>query len=174
MDVSNRYTVNDVAKMSGHAELIDGDLVVQNRTSDSHNATVLTIAAAFMSYIAEHGGNCKVRTDTVGLYINELCDSECDYYLPDVMVVCDPNGIKDDGVHVAPRFVAEVTSEGTSKNDYRRKLNIYEEIGVDEYWIVDLQKQIVTQYLKEEDYIPEKVAVTTYPGLAINLAEYMK
>ncbi|MCR5128710.1 MAG: Uma2 family endonuclease [Lachnospiraceae bacterium] len=36
--------------------------------------------------------------------------------------------------------MAEVTSESTRKNDYGKKMITYSEIGVKEYWVVDLQR----------------------------------
>ncbi len=65
------------------------------------------------------------------------------------------------------------------KNDYGDKMIIYRNIGVEEYWIVDLQKKIVTKYLAKEDFIPETylhpeaMKVSSYDGLVIDLSEYM-
>ncbi len=59
------------------------------------------------------------------------------------MTVCNSNGIKDDGVHTSPLFVAEVTSEYTKKNGYVRKMATYNDIGVKEYWVVDIQRKVV-------------------------------
>ena len=95
------------------------------------------------------------------------------------MVVCDKSGIKEDGVHTAPLFVAEITSDSTKKNDYGIKMYVYGEIGVKEYWIVDLQRNAVVKYVQERGFIPEmamypsisELAVDVYPGLTIDLAK---
>ena len=101
------------------------------------------------------------------------------YYLPDIMVVCDKNGIKPDGVYATPRFVAEITSKSTRKDDYNSKREVYREIGVQEYWIIDLQKKlIIKNTLDDEVYLSEMVRypntswlnVDTYPGLNISLS----
>ena len=69
-----------------------------------------------------------------------------------------------------PLFVAEVTSESTKKYDYGEKMITYRDIGVKEYWIIDIQKNILTKYLLEDDYVPitflhpEKVNVSVYNG----------
>lgn len=117
---NNGYTIKNVAERNDHAELINGVLVVTNKTSVAHNNAVLEIATSLRSFISSNNGNCKVFTENVALYCNELCDDK-NLFLPDVMTVCDENGIKDDGIHVAPLFVAEVTSESTKRNDYGRK-----------------------------------------------------
>ena len=117
-------SVKDVAERNDHAELINGVLVVTNQTSVSHNNAVLEIATALRQFISSNKGKCKVFTENVALYCNELCDDEKNLFLPDVMTVCDETGIKDDGIHVAPLFVAEITSDSTKKNDYGYMLEI--------------------------------------------------
>lgn len=89
---------------------------------------------------------------------------------------------KDDGVHTIPLFVAEVTSASTQRQDYIEKLFIYAKIGVQEYWVVDLQRKIVARYLKDNNFIPEMVTypltssipVHSYPGLEIDLSDILE
>ena len=181
MNTQHNIILSDIEAMEKHAELINGNLVIEDKTTVSHNSTVSDIATAFRNFIASNGGDCKVFQENVALYCNELLDEEdaSNYFLPDVMVVCDKAGIKDNGIHVAPKFVAEVTSPNTQKNDYGDKMLVYRNIGVEEYWIVDLQKKIVTKYLLTEEFVPETylhpeaMKVSTYEGLVIDLSEYM-
>ena len=176
---NNGYTIKEVAERNDHAELINGVLVVTNKTSISHNNAVLEIATALRNFISSNNGNCKVFTENVALYCNELCDDDKNLFLPDVMTVCDENGIKDDGIHIAPLFVAEITSESTKRNDYGRKMLTYSEIGVNEYWVVDLQRKVIVRYLSVNDFEPEVIAysntteisVHTYPSLKIDLSK---
>ena len=96
------------------------------------------------------------------------------FFLPDVMTVCDKDGIKDDGIHTVPRFVAEVTSESSRKRDFYDKLIVYVKMGVQEYWVVDLQDRRVVRYLASDDYIPDEfrgpsVPAHTCPGMEIEL-----
>lgn len=175
---SEKYTVKKVSQMESHAELINGRLVITDRTSVAHNNAVAEIAMAFRQFIRDKNGECKVFTENVALYCNELCDDEKNFFLPDVMVVCDKSGIKDDGVHIVPKFVAEVTSTSTKTLDYVEKMAIYSKIGVQEYWIVDLQRKMIVIYLKDNDFIPEigvnslssTIPVYSYPGLKIDLS----
>lgn len=178
-DNSTEYSIKDVAERNDHAELIKGVLVVTDKTSVSHNNAVLEIATALRQFIASNNGKCKVFTENVALYCNELCDDAQNLFLPDVMTVCDETGIKDDGVHTAPIFVVEVTSESTKKNDYGRKMVIYSDIGVKEYWVVDLQRKVVVRYLSENEFSPEviaypltvKLSANIYPSLEIELSK---
>ncbi len=161
-----------------HMQIIAGEKVIEDFTSPRHNLVVAHIAGAIRDYISAHKGTCKVFTDSVALYANELCNDNDDYFLPDIMVVCDLQKIDEKGVHSVPKFVAEVTSESTKKFDYNRKLEIYKKIGVEEYWIVDLERNAIVKYLMIEDYIlqfltfDQAITVNSFPGLEIDLQEY--
>jgi len=176
---SELYTIEEVSRMENHAELVDGKLIITDKTTVTHQRAVREIARALEQFIHSNKGNCEVFTESIALYCNELCDSTDNFFLPDVMSVCDKSGIKDDGVHTAPRFVAEVTSVSTRKQDYVEKMAVYAKIGVQEYWVVDLQRKLVVRYLSENEFVPEvvtfshtkKMHVHTYPSLEIDLSQ---
>ena len=58
---------------------------------------------------------------------------------PDLMVICDleENRNEKDKYDGIPKLVVEIISEGTRRNDYVRKLDLYLSTGVEEYWIVN-------------------------------------
>jgi len=173
-----QYTVQDVSKMETHAEMIYGKVVITDQTTVTHQRTISIIRRALEHYIESHKGQCEVFTENIALFCNELCDDQNNFFLPDVMTVCDQSGIKEDGVHTAPKFVAEVTSPSTRRLDFTEKMTVYSKIGVQEYWVVDLQKKIVIRYLSENDFTPEimqfpllsSIPVYTYPDLEIDLS----
>jgi len=170
-------TVEEVVNREDHAELINGVLVVTEMQSLSHNRAVTDISSALMQFIASNNDEDEVFINNVGLYCNELYDGRNNFFLPDVMTVSDKSGIKEDGVHTAPKFVVEVTSNTSIKQDYVFKMDIYLNIGVQEYWVVDLQRKMVVRYLQENEGMPEMdwytsvsaIPVQSYPGLEINL-----
>ncbi|MCR5603621.1 MAG: Uma2 family endonuclease [Lachnospiraceae bacterium] len=181
MDYSRNYTIEDIAQMEGHVEMISGHVLIIDKTSTTHNLAVSLIAQAVREHIRNKGGNCTVFTENVALYCNELSGGDQDnYFLPDVMTVCDPSSIDEDGVHAVPLFVAEITSESTRRFDYEDKMMVYRNIGVEEYWVVDIQKKVITKYLQSDDFVPEvylhpeAVKVSVYPGLTIDVSEYMR
>ena len=69
-----------------------------------------------------------------------------DHFVPDFMVVCDPDKIKSDGVHGAPDLVVEVLSPSTARNDKTRKKDVYARCGVREYWIIHPEDKSVDVY----------------------------
>lgn len=66
---------------------------------------------------------------------------------PDVLAVCDPDKIHDNGIHGAPDFVVEVLSDSTANKDFSIKLELYEKSGVREYWIIQPETATVFQFV---------------------------
>jgi Uma2 family endonuclease len=56
---------------------------------------------------------------------------------PDIIVVCDEEKLKDErSVDGAPELVVEILSPGNTKTETKYKFDLYEENGVEEYWLV--------------------------------------
>lgn len=139
-----------VKESSDHVELINGKIVIEDKTTVNHNNVVLELCSAIKSYIKANRGTCRVFSENVALYCNDQ-----NFLLPDVMIVCTPDIIREDGIHGIPDFIAEVTSESTKIRDFNEKLMLYRDIGIREYWVVDLQRQFINVYLKDNGFIPE-------------------
>ncbi|MVN20575.1 Uma2 family endonuclease [Mucilaginibacter sp. HMF7410] len=99
---------------------------------------------------------------------------------PDISVICDLSKLDDRGCIGTPDIVVEILSPGNNKKELRNKYEIYEEAGVQEYWIVWPVSQSFLKYTLNEagKYIPSKVLtsgdeVTTpvLPGFVLNLEE---
>lgn len=95
---------------------------------------------------------------------------------PDIARICDTEKVDQKGCHGAPDFVVEVVSLWNRKNDYVRKLALYHEAGVREYWIVDPKHEQVTVYDWEKSDSPtlypfsERIEVGVYDDLYPDLA----
>ena len=108
------------------------------------------------------GGKCKAYHDNnylrldlmqkqMGIKLPEECRS--DKFIPDVMVICDPSIDTMKGVVGVPTLIIEVLSLSTAEYDKKTKKDIYELIGVPEYWIVDPANKMIELYaLKEGKY----------------------
>lgn len=87
MEQSIRCSIEDVLTRENHAELIDGKLVITDKTTVAHNNAVTEIATALKQFIRDNNGGCKVFTENVALYCNELCNDNTNFFLPDIMFV---------------------------------------------------------------------------------------
>ncbi len=55
---------------------------------------------------------------------------------PDLSIICDPAKLDEKGCIGAPDWVIEILSPGNTKKEMKEKFSLYEENGVQEYWIV--------------------------------------
>lgn len=65
---------------------------------------------------------------------------------PDLSIFCDLKKLDDKGGIGAPDWIIEVLSPSTKDKDINTKLLLYQKYGVQEYWIVDPDKNIVYTY----------------------------
>ena len=138
-------------------ELIDGEVVAMSpRPVFNHNHIAFNIAVMFQSYL--RGKRCTVIPDGTDLYLTEK-----DRFVPDMMVVCDRDKIRRDGVHGAPDLVVEVLSPSTAKRDRTYKKDLYERCGVREYWIVDPTSRSIEVYLRKDGVFVLDEVYSVYP-----------
>lgn len=122
-------------------ELIDGKMVAMSpQPTTNHGRIMRNITNIFSIFLK--GKTCEVFADGHDLYLTEK-----DRFVPDVMVVCNPDIIKRDGIYGAPNLVVEVLSPSTAKRDKGYKKNVYEKCGVSEYWIVSPEAKSIEIYL---------------------------
>ena len=70
---------------------------------------------------------------------------------PDLVVVCDPKKLDDPGCKGAPDWVVEILSPHTTAKDMQIKRDLYERVGVKEYWLVDPGNKTAQIYQPEDD-----------------------
>lgn len=128
---------------------------------------------------------CVVSIENLDLYL-----SDDEYLIPDIMLICDRQRIKNDKYKGVPRFIAETLSPRTALRDRTIKMEQYASLGVDEYWIVSPKAQSVEIYYlegdkyqlresyileedeKDENYNADKVlALRAMPMVTIGLVE---
>ena len=127
-------------------ELIDGKIFMMSPRPRVEHATVCTnIASEFRSYLK--GKTCRAFCDGVDVFLDEN-----NRFVPDTMIVCNPDIIKHDGIHGAPDLVVEVLSKTTAKNDRSKKKYTYAKYGVKEYWIVDVWSKSVEVYYNQNNW----------------------
>ncbi len=120
-------------------ELINGKVVAMAPASAGHTYVSDNILNIFKNYL--RGKKCIPFGDGLLVYLTEK-----EKFVPDVMIVCDRDKIKADGVHGAPDLVVEVLSPTTAKNDRTHKKDVYEQCGVPEYWLVGPADKFIEVY----------------------------
>lgn len=147
-------------------ELIGGKLVAMSpRPSTNHNRVAGNIFRIFSAFLDGH--KCEPFADGEELFL-----SAEDTFIPDGMVVCDPDKVADDGVHGAPDLVVEVISPSTVKNDRGYKKDAYARYGVREYWIVSPDEKHIEQYLlKKGSFVLHDVYVVHPPYMLAKMKE---
>jgi len=103
---------------------------------------------------------------------------------PDIIVVCDEEKLKDiRSVDGAPELAIEILSPGNTRVETKYKLDLYEENGVLEYWVVYPEFSHIYVYLlnKEEKYdhpvvyeANENITSSVLQGLSIPMNEIFK
>jgi Uma2 family endonuclease len=104
-----------------------------------------------------------------------------DVFVPDIMVVCNKDKRKNDGIYGAPDLIVEITSKSTARQDYYLKYSNYLAFGVTEYWIVNPIKKRITVYdnslandLLIYDYtFGDIVKSETFEGLSVNFSQFV-
>ena len=152
---------NLACKEDFRVEHIGGRVVAMSpRPTFNHNRIALNIVVLFENYLK--GKRCTAISDGTDLFL-----SEENNFIPDMMVVCDPDKIRPNGVYGAPDLVVEVLSPSTAKYDRGPKKDAYERCGVREYWIVDPANRWVEQYLLREGALELAAVYVIFPDYTL-------
>lgn len=171
------YTESDYYSLPENvrAELIDGQIYYQAAPSRAHQEILMHVSKTIANYIDTKGGLCKVYPAPFAVKLSE--DSKT-IVEPDISVICDRDKLTDKGCTGAPDWIVEIISPSNSSHDYVRKLNLYLNAGVREYWIVNPIKKIVfvyhlveTQFEVNAYTFQDKIKVNIYDDLWIDFQE---
>jgi Uma2 family endonuclease len=98
---------------------------------------------------------------------------------PDISVFRDARKLDERGGTEAPDWIIEIISPETMDHAIRTKFNLYEESGVQEYWLITPGLKNVVKYvlvgkryqLQGEFYEPGPIPVHTLPEVGIEWSE---
>jgi Uma2 family endonuclease len=119
----------------------------------SHQRIVSILTGEFYAFLK--GKTCQVIPSPfdVRLFYEED-ESDDTVVQPDVVVICDPKKLGEEGCRGAPDLVVEILSPSNTAIEMERKLLLYKEAGVKEYWIVDPKNKHISIYLlKDGEYL---------------------
>lgn len=123
-------------------ELIDGELIVTPSPLRRHQKIAIALASALYNYVTEHslGEVYSAPLDTIF--------SKYTVLQPDILFVSRERlaEVAKDWIEGAPDLAVEILSPSTVDKDRRRKLAVYSQFGVREYWIVDPESRMIELY----------------------------
>lgn len=124
-------------------EKLNGEIILMSPLPTvNHNWVAGRIFVAFS--VCLKGKSCIPFGDGTDVYL-----TESDHVIPDVMIICNRDIIQNDGIHGTLDLIVEVLSSSTTKNDRGYKKDLYERVGVKEYWIADPKLCSIEVYLLE-------------------------
>lgn len=147
------YTAEEFFKMfpesnSERYELYEGEVVAMASPNIIHQRISGEVFFALKSYIRSQNGKCQVFTAPTDVALGK--DT---VVIPDIFIACDPDKFDKQKYNGAPDFIIEITS--TNKDDdFNRKLSLYQNAGVREYWIISPQDQKTLVYFFEKSNFP--------------------
>lgn len=151
------YTEDDYYNLPEdvRAELIDGRIYYQAAPSRAHQKILNFLNTEINIYIHSKGGPCEVYPAPFAV---RLFEDRKTIVEPDISVICNPGRLTDRSCTGAPDWIIEIVSPESSSHDYVRKLNLYADAGVREYWIVDHRENRILVYQLERPHF----RVTSY------------
>lgn len=127
---------------------------------------------------------CKVFTAPFDVRLPKTSNADDRQILtvvqPDITVICDLKKLDRKGCLGAPDLVVEILSPATSERDAKDKFELYEQVGVREYWIVHPEEQTLLIFTLQKDgkYTgsrlftrSDKVKVGIFEDLIIDMSE---
>lgn len=161
-------------------EIINGAPYMQSAPTWQHQSISRELTLQFGEYLRNH--KCQLFVAPFDLRLPEAEEKEDDVtnvYQPDLLVICDKSKLKGTGYYGVPSLVIEILSPSTLKNDRLLKFNVYEKVGVKEYWIVEPDTKLVSVFILQDNHRygrtelyteTDNVEVSIFPDLKIELS----
>lgn len=135
-------------------EFINGEVVFQSPATAKHIRVTQLLATLVGTHVRLHDlGWVGVEKALISLTRND--------YEPEICFFPRPISSSFDDHQMqfpAPTFVVEVLSKSTTRIDRGIKFDDYAAHGIDEYWLIDPDAEVVEQYLLNDDKTYELAA----------------
>lgn len=160
-DAETRFTYDDLLCLPDddlRHEIIDGVHYVTASPNLWHQELIGRLYLAVRSHLAGHP-----RIGRVFLSPADVVLSRFDVVVPDLLFVAkdQEDVLTEKNVQGPPALVVEVLSPSTRKRDLRLKRQLFERVGVREYWIVDPDMEAVQVLRRSNDATLAPVADLT-------------
>ncbi|MDO5105602.1 Uma2 family endonuclease [Capnocytophaga sp.] len=150
IDVNKTYHYADYLlwKFKERVELLRGKIFQMSPAPASSHQRILRNINRELDKFFYHQ-RCELFFAPFDVILKDVKGEETTVVQPDICVICDPEKLDEKGCHGAPDLVVEILSPGNSKKEMDGKFQIYEEVGVFEYWVVFPVEKCVLVYVLE-------------------------
>jgi prevent-host-death family protein len=158
-------------------ELIDGELYLLASPAYAHQSSLSELFGTFYSWFK--GKSCRPLFAPFDVTLIKS-ETNINVVQPDILVICDTEKIDANGKYRGvPTLVVEVLSPSTRNKDMTKKLNLYQQTGVREYWLIDPDQRTAHQYVfadqsitMQKTYVGDTILQSAcFPGLSVKLKE---
>jgi Uma2 family endonuclease len=186
LDLNKRYTYADYLTWldDKRRELVDGFIRMMSPAPvENHQRISSNLLVGLHQVIKKNKGKCRVYHAPFDVRLPKNGEKEDNLIYtvvqPDICIVCDLSKLDKRGCLGAPDLIAEIQSPSTAKFDLNEKFNLYESVGVREYWVVFPADEEILVFLLQPDgkydkgtlYEEGKVPVNIFDGIEIDLKE---
>ncbi|MDO5104955.1 Uma2 family endonuclease [Capnocytophaga sp.] len=183
LDVANGvYTYADYLlwKFEERVELLKGKIFKMSPApSLRHQKISMNLSGLLWQFFK--GKKCQLFSAPFDVRLpkkNEKGDQIHTVVQPDLCVICDENKLDERGCIGAPDLIIEILSPGNSKKEMKNKFELYQESGVEEYWIVNpTDENILVNVLEDGKYrilkpvVDEYITSVRFPELKIHTSD---
>lgn len=139
-----RDDLDDLPDDGRRYELLDGRLFVTPQARRRHQWVASQIIHRLKAFTEEHTGTAYGPVNV---------DLAADTHLEPDVVYSTSEDLSGLGFQQAPELVVEVSSPSTREFDLGEKRARYAAAGTREFWFVDLQDDVILQFLRKEDAV---------------------
>jgi Uma2 family endonuclease len=180
LDLSKNYTYADYLtwQFQERLELIKGKVFKMSPAPSANHQRVSGVLF-YEIYNYLKGKSCSIFAAPFDVRLSRLVNERqvTTVVQPDICVICDPVKIDARGAIGAPDIIVEILSPGNNKKELQNKYEVYEEAGVQEYWIIHPYEKTFLKYTlincvyQASRLLTEGDQVTTsiLPGFVLNL-----
>lgn len=180
LDMSAEYSYADYLlwKFEERVEIIKGKVYQLAAPRRRHQGMLVEFSGQLYNYLRNH--KCKMYVAPFDVRLPVSTDDKKAFTVvqPDICIICDPVKLDEKGCNGAPDLIVEILSPSTAEKDGTIKFDLYEEVGVREYWMVYPELNLVDVFLLNDkgkyDFIKKysvkhKVPVNILDGCEVDL-----
>ncbi|MDX2190354.1 MAG: Uma2 family endonuclease [Bacteroidota bacterium] len=182
LDFSKKYSYADYLTwwFDERVELIKGYIKKMSPApSNTHQKVIGNLHLEIGKFLKKK--KCQIRIAPFDVRLTRTVNDKESFTVvqPDICVICNPEILDERGCNGVPDLIIEILSLSSKKHDLVTKYQLYQEVGVHEYWVAYPNEKMIEVFLLENNkytlkgkfFEDDKLSVYTLPGLTIDLSE---